>query len=132
MVKYLMTMSTRKMVGGLYNAPFASIKKNLSIVFRIFLFLVILGKKKLIIENLSLDNLYLTPNQINFLVPNQIRKVKRYSLHHGWSASIKKKKEMLCLQHFYNIFTINHMWLVVIGSNLKLTLRLLFYSNNNN
>ena len=127
MVKYLMTMSTRKMVGGLYNAPFASIKKNLSIVFRIFLFLVILGKKK-IIENLSLDNLYLTPNQINFLVPNQIRKVKRYSLHHGWSASIKKKKRC----YVYNIFTINHMWLVVIGSNLKLTLRLLFYPNNNN
>ena len=102
MVKYLMTMSTRKMVGGLYNAPFASIKKNLSIVFRIFLFLVILGKKK-IIENLSLDNLYLTPNQINFLVPNQIRKVKRYSLHHGWSASIKKKKRC----YVYNIFTTN-------------------------
>ena len=127
MVKYLMTMSTRKMVGGLYNAPFASIKKNLSIVFRIFLFLVILGKKK-IIENLSLDNLYLTPNQINFLVPNQIRKVKRYSLHHGWSASIKKKKRC----YVYNIFTINHMWLVVISSNLKLTLRLLFCPNNNN
>ena len=33
---------------------------------------------------------------------------------------------MLRLQHFYNISTTNHKWLVVIGSNLKLTLRLLF------
>ena len=40
--------------------------------------------------------------------------------------------EMLRLQHFYNIFTTNHMWLVVIGSNLKLTLRLPFCPNNNN
>ena len=29
-------------------------------------------------------------------------------------------------------FTTNYRWLVVIGSNLNLTLRLLFYSNNNN
>ena len=41
-------------------------------------------------------------------------------------------REMLRLQHFYNIFTTNHMWLVVIGSNLKLTLRLHFCPNNNN
>ena len=33
---------------------------------------------------------------------------------------------------FYNIFTTNHRLLVVIGSNLNLTLRLLFYPNNNN
>ena len=39
---------------------------------------------------------------------------------------------MLHPQHFYNIFTKNHRWLVVISSNLNLTLRLLFYSNNNN
>ena len=45
------------------------------------------------------------------------------------------KREMLCLQHFYNIFITNHRWLVVIGSNSKLTLRLLFASTittNNN
>ena len=41
-------------------------------------------------------------------------------------------REMLRLQHFYNNFTTNHRWLVVIGSNLKLTLRLLFCPNNNN
>ena len=29
-------------------------------------------------------------------------------------------------------FTTNYKWLVVIGSNLNLTLRLLFYPNNNN
>ena len=33
---------------------------------------------------------------------------------------------MLRLQHFYNIFTTNHRWLVIISLNLKLTLRLLF------
>ena len=35
-------------------------------------------------------------------------------------------KKMLRLQHFYNIFTINYKWLVVIDSNLNLILRLLF------
>ena len=34
--------------------------------------------------------------------------------------------------YVYNIFTTNHRWLVVISSNLKLTLRLLFCPNNNN
>ena len=34
---------------------------------------------------------------------------------------VKNKK---CFVH--NIFTINHMWLVIISSNLNLTLRLLF------
>ena len=34
---------------------------------------------------------------------------------------------MLRLQYFYNIFTTNHRWLVVIGLNLKLTLRLFFF-----
>ena len=33
-----------------------------------------------------------------------------------------KKKEC----YVYNIFTTNHMWLVIISSNLNLTLRLLF------
>ena len=36
------------------------------------------------------------------------------------------KKKMLHLQYFYNIFTTNHRWLVIISSNLNLTLRLLF------
>ena len=43
-----------------------------------------------------------------------------------------KLREMLRLQQFYNIFTTNHRWLVVIGSNLKLTARLPFCPNNNN
>ena len=38
----------------------------------------------------------------------------------------KKKKKMLRLQQFYNIFTTNYGWLVIIGSNLNLALRLLF------
>ena len=45
----------------------------------------------------------------------------------AWSAqSEKKKKKTLCSQYFYNIFTINHRWLVIISSNLNLILRLLF------
>ena len=36
------------------------------------------------------------------------------------------KKKVLRLQYFYNIFTTNNRWLVVISSNLNLTLRLLF------
>ena len=40
--------------------------------------------------------------------------------------------KMLRLQYFYNIFITNHRWLVVIGSNLNLILRLLFYLNNKN
>ena len=43
--------------------------------------------------------------------------------------------EVLRPQHFYNIFTTNHRWSVVIGSNLNLTLRLLFtptITTNNN
>ena len=36
------------------------------------------------------------------------------------------KKKMLRSQYFYNTFTTNHMWLVIISSNLILTLRLLF------
>ena len=40
--------------------------------------------------------------------------------------------EVLYPQYFYNIFITNHEWLVVIGSNLNLTLRLHFWLNNNN
>ena len=46
-------------------------------------------------------------------------------------SSLQDRK-MICLQYFYNIFITNHRWLVVIGSNLNLTLSLLFCSNNNN
>ena len=42
---------------------------------------------------------------------------------------IKKKKKKRC--YVYNIFITNHWWLVVIDSNLNLTLKLLFYPNNN-
>ena len=44
----------------------------------------------------------------------------------------EKEKEVLRPQHLYNIFTTNYRWLVVIDSNLYLTLRLLFCPNNNN
>ena len=41
-------------------------------------------------------------------------------------------KKMLRSQHFYIIFTTNYRWLIIIGSNLNLTLRLRFCPNNNN
>ena len=44
----------------------------------------------------------------------------------------KKERKMLHPQYFYIIFTTNYRWLVVIGSNLNLTLRLHFCPNNNN
>ena len=36
------------------------------------------------------------------------------------------KKKILCPQYFYNIFTTNRRWLVIISSNLNLIPRLLF------
>ena len=39
---------------------------------------------------------------------------------------------MLCPQYFHNIFRTNDRCLVVIGSNLNLSLKLLFCPNNNN
>ena len=36
----------------------------------------------------------------------------------------RESKKTKCYVH--NIFTINHMWLVIISSNLNLTLRLFF------
>ena len=57
--------------------------------------------------------------------------------HHLITQKKKKKlvldkRKVLHLQYFYNIFTTNHRWLVVISSNLNLTLKLNFYPNNNN
>ena len=56
--------------------------------------------------------------------------------HHLITPKKKKlvldKRKVLHLQHFYNIFTTNHRWLVVISSNLNITLKLNFYPNNNN
>ena len=45
----------------------------------------------------------------------------------------KNKKERKKIERCYvhNIFITNDWWLVVIGSNLNLTLKLLFYPNNN-
>jgi len=43
-----------------------------------------------------------------------------------YNTFTKNIREVLCSQHFYNIFTTNHRWLVVIGLNLNLALRLLF------
>ena len=45
---------------------------------------------------------------------------------------IYEVREMFRSQLVYNIFTINYRWLVIIGSNLNLTLRLFFCLNNNN
>jgi len=50
------------------------------------------------------------------------------------SMAPKKGKSYINKERCYvhNIFTTNHRWLVVTGSNLNLTLRLLFCLNNNN
>ena len=40
-----------------------------------------------------------------------------------WGGILKK---LIRSQYFYNIFTINHRWLIIISSNLNLILRLLF------
>ena len=47
-----------------------------------------------------------------------------------WQLSCRKwrKKNPTCT----TFFTTNYRWLVIIGSNLNLTLRLLICSNNNN
>ena len=45
----------------------------------------------------------------------------------GGGNEVKKKR-----YYIYNIFITNHKWLVVSGSNLNLTPRLLFCPNNNN
>ena len=45
------------------------------------------------------------------------------------------KRELLYPQHFYNIFTTNFRWQVIISSNLNSQLKLLFYpsiTTNNN
>ena len=51
--------------------------------------------------------------------------------HDLWLVTTKlgKKYFLFKLCYVYNIFTINYRWLVVIGSNLKLTLKLLFCPN---
>ena len=58
-------------------------------------------------------------------------KKNQKNLERAWKLGtaqkeIKKIWEMLCPQHFYNIFTTNHKYLVVIGLNLNLTLKLIF------
>ena len=55
----------------------------------------------------------------NGIAENGEKKKKRRVVRN--LGRVKKKK---CYVH--NIFTINHMWLVIISSNLNLTLRLFF------
>ena len=57
-----------------------------------------------------------------------------YFFTHQYQLIIIVTKNLLWKKRCYvhNIFTTNHRWLVVIGSNLNLTLRLLFFPNNNN
>ena len=62
------------------------------------------GKRSLAISNIERESL------INKLRPESLFYIR----------------EVLQPQHFHNIFTTNHRWLVVIGSNLNLTLNLLF------
>ena len=64
-------------------------------------------------------------------IKNNGKEIKK-NLEHAWKLGTTQKEikknfwEMLCPQHFYNIFTINHRYLVVIVLNLNLTLKLIF------
>ena len=64
------------------------------------------------------------------MVRGKKQEMRKMEDKEGESEPQLNKKIERC--YVYNIFTTNHRWLVVIGSNLKLTLRLLFCSNNNN
>ena len=57
------------------------------------------------------------------------RKKKKKEL---WQLSCRKWRKKKKDATFTTFFTTNYRWLVVIGSNLNLTLRLLFCPNNNN
>ena len=59
-----------------------------------------------------------------------ISKVLKFIVKTIVFVALFDKKEERC--YVNNIFTTNHKWLVVIGSNLNLILRLLFCPNNNN
>ena len=64
------------------------------------------------------------------MVRGKKQEMRKMEDKEGESEPQLNKKIERC--YVYNIFTTNHRWLVAIGSNLKLTLRLLFCSNNNN
>ena len=53
---------------------------------------------------------------------NAIAKIGEKKTEWFWNLCKSKKKKC----HVYNIFIINHMWLVIINSNLNLTLKLFF------
>ena len=56
-----------------------------------------------------------------------VRKVQYNELKRNLKKNNNNKlSQMLRLQQFYNIFTTNHGWLVIIGSSLNLVLKLLF------
>ena len=50
----------------------------------------------------------------------------------GWSTLMSFDRFVSREYYIYNIFTIYYRWLIVIGSNLNLILRLLFCLKNNN
>ena len=67
---------------------------------------------------------------------NQVAEIEGMRREKIWIVATRlpkmKEKKMLRPQYFYIIFTTNYRWLVVISSNLNLTLRLPFWPNNNN
>ena len=66
-------------------------------------------------------------NTKNFINWFQIKIIMIFFIFFTWTC-----KCFFCKRcYVYNIFTTNHKWLVIIGSNLKLILRLLFGPNNN-
>ena len=69
---------------------------------------------------------------IEILVLPKLNGVLERENNCGNQVAENEGKKMLRPQHFYIIFTTNYMWLIVIGSNLNLTLRSRFCPNNNN
>ena len=64
---------------------------------------------------------------ISHLKDNCLLPIKKNDFYKKKTIIYIKKRRFV-----HNIFTTNYKWLVVIGSNLNLTLKLLFCPNNNN
>ena len=88
------------------------------------------GERKLNFGNEIIEILVLpvlTEMETNCIAENGSKK-KRIVATKLLKMEGKKKKDATCTI----FFTTNYRWLVVIGSNLNLTLRLLFCPNNKN
>ena len=68
---------------------------------------------------------------VTMALPKMEKKKKKKKRKELWQLSCRKRRKKKDATST-TFFTTNYRWLVVIGSNLNLTLRLLFCPNNNN